>query len=152
MHVRAWRREHLDWYPQAGRERADPEYRRQQWAGWLADGNGPENYLASTGGVAAGAIRLGASQPPSEAGIGEFHALYVAPERWGRGIGTALVVFGEARLLELGFSRTIVWAYELNPRALSFYAGRGYERGEGADDPSGDPRVIGIPLRKQLSP
>ncbi len=148
--MRSWRREHLAWFPESGLQRGDLEYRRAQWAELLNDDSDLETYLGFVDGEAAGVLRLGVSAEPSEPGIGETHALYVVPEHWHRGVGTALIAFGEERLRELGFDRAIAWAYELNPRALDFYAGRGYERGESLTNPRGDHGLVEVPFLKRL--
>ena len=140
----------MDWYPDAGRHRADVDFRARQWRALLDDTTEHENYVGLADDTVVAVLRLGTSAAPSELGIGEIHALYVAPERWGRGVGSALIAFAEQRLRELGFDQAIVWAYERNGRALRFYEGCGYERGDALIDPSDDLGLIAVPFRKRL--
>jgi GNAT superfamily N-acetyltransferase len=54
-------------------------------------------------------------------GHGELCALYVDPDRWGRGIGVALASAARARLFDLGFRNAILWVLVGNVRAERFY-------------------------------
>src|ERR1044072_478559 len=54
----------------------------------------------------------------------EIRALYVAPDRFRRGIGSALI---EAAHEQLN-GDTALWVFEGNDRALAFYARHGYTR------------------------
>jgi ribosomal protein S18 acetylase RimI-like enzyme len=57
---------------------------------------------------------------------GELWAIYVRPDRWGMGIGRALIEAGEARLRELGHTSAVLWVFEDNPRARRFYEAAGW--------------------------
>jgi GNAT superfamily N-acetyltransferase len=52
---------------------------------------------------------------------GELCALYVDPEKWGRGIGLVLVSAARAHLLEAGFRSASLWVLAGNVRAERFY-------------------------------
>jgi GNAT superfamily N-acetyltransferase len=47
--------------------------------------------------------------------------IYVSPERWGTGVGRALMRAGEARLRTLGYKNVVLWVFKDNPRARRFY-------------------------------
>lgn len=58
--------------------------------------------------------------------VGELYSLYVDPEQWGQGHGTAL---HEAAMLELvrgGFASAALWVLEGNTRATRFYHAHGW--------------------------
>jgi GNAT superfamily N-acetyltransferase len=55
---------------------------------------------------------------------GEIPVLYVAPDRFGQGVGTQLLQAAHDALP----GGTALWVFEGNERALSFYARHGYER------------------------
>jgi GNAT superfamily N-acetyltransferase len=57
---------------------------------------------------------------------GELWAIYVRPDRWGTGVGRALIEAGEAELLELGHRSAVLWVFEDNPRARRFYEAAGW--------------------------
>jgi GNAT superfamily N-acetyltransferase len=66
-----------------------------------------------------GFVSVGASR--DDDAEGELYAIYVDPERWGTGVGRALMAAGEERLRELGYRDVILWVLEDNPRARRFY-------------------------------
>jgi len=57
---------------------------------------------------------------------GELYALYVLPEEWGTGIGTALHAAGLDALRSAGYEEAILWVLEDNPRARRFYEREGW--------------------------
>ena len=57
---------------------------------------------------------------------GELCALYVPPERWGCGIGVALVRAARNRLLLLGHRQAVLWVLLGNTRAERFYQRDGW--------------------------
>ena len=60
------------------------------------------------------------------AGWGEIWAIYVAPDWWGRGVGSALFADAIAELASRGMSKVMLWVLEGNTRALQFYQGNGF--------------------------
>lgn len=60
------------------------------------------------------------------AGWGEIWAIYVAPDWWGRGVGSALFADAMAELAARGMSKVMLWVLEGNTRALQFYQGNGF--------------------------
>jgi len=73
--------------------------------------------------------------PPVD-GLCHVGAVFVAPERWGEGLGGRLVdaVLSEAR--SRGYARAQLWTHADNERAQRLYEGRGFGRSgrEKADD------------------
>ncbi|MGH8979617.1 MAG: GNAT family N-acetyltransferase [Acidimicrobiales bacterium] len=69
-----------------------------------------------------GVVSWGLSHDAPERGLSplELASLYVAPERWGSGLGAALLE------LALGGSSAHLWVYEGNERAQSFYRKHGF--------------------------
>lgn len=65
--------------------------------------------------------------PPVE-GLCHISMVFVAPERWGRGIGGRLVdaLLAEARAR--GYDRAQLWTQADNPNAQRLYEGRGFLR------------------------
>jgi ribosomal protein S18 acetylase RimI-like enzyme len=54
-------------------------------------------------------------------GDGELFAIYVHPDNWCSGFGSALIEAGEQRLRELGHRDAHLWVLDDNPRARRFY-------------------------------
>lgn len=63
---------------------------------------------------------------PPVPGLCHISSVYVAPDRWGRGVGRLLVegILGEAR--RRGFATAQLWTQSDNARALRLYTGRGF--------------------------
>ena len=82
-----------------------------------------------------------ASSRPAE--VAFVQMVFVAPERWGKGIGCRLVaaVLGEAKAR--GFERAQLWAHAEDERARRLYEGRGFGRtGFRKAGDSGEPIVL----------
>ena len=71
---------------------------------------------------------------------GELYALYVHPERFGRGLGLALLRTVEA-WLDARFDRSELWVLEGNTRARRFYEAAGWREVE-----SNTKAVLGVEL------
>ena len=70
--------------------------------------------------------------PNEEEPVGEIYRFFVAPERWGEGVGQALMACALEQLRARGFSRAILWVHADNPRARRFYEAGGW-RPDGAE-------------------
>jgi GNAT superfamily N-acetyltransferase len=79
----------------------------------------------------------------------ELVAIYVDPERWGAGIGSALIEAAERETAGRGYEEMALWTFEQNEPALRFYRRRGWR-------PDGRQRVhelagaTAVRLRKRL--
>jgi ribosomal protein S18 acetylase RimI-like enzyme len=60
------------------------------------------------------------------AGEGELWALYVAPDAWGTGAGSALMADGMAFLRGRGLRHVVIWVLDGNARAVAFYQANGF--------------------------
>ena len=59
-------------------------------------------------------------------GAGVLTAIYVQPDRWGHGAGSALMRAALARLAELPYDEVILWTFKENGPALGFYERHGW--------------------------
>ncbi len=76
---------------------------------------------------------------PPVPGLCFVSLVYVAPHRWGAGVGGRLVdaVLTEAR--SQGYTRAQLWTHADNPRAQRLYEGRGFRRsGREKEDDRGE--------------
>ena len=64
--------------------------------------------------------------PSDEEPVGEVYRLFVLPERWGTGIGRALIERALDQLRAVGFSEATLWVHADNPRARRFYEAGGW--------------------------
>jgi GNAT superfamily N-acetyltransferase len=90
---------------------------------WLADPQpGWWVFVAEEAERVVGFASVGDSR--DERGKGELSAIYVLPEAWGFGAGSALMA---SALEELrGYSSATLWVLEDNPRARGFYEREGW--------------------------
>ena len=65
---------------------------------------------------------------------GELDSIYVLPEAWGSGAGTALMRAAIEALRELGDREAVLWVLDDNPRARRFYEREGWARDGGTKD------------------
>lgn len=81
--------------------------------------------------------------PDAEAETAEIAATYVDSDRWGAGIGTALLRGALAELRASGCEQATLWVLAENARALAFYRLFGFEPDghEGTHERSGLPTV-----------
>lgn len=139
VHVRAWQVAYAHVFPAAALAALDLPARAQRWRGILA---------AGTPVLVAGEPVAGfAALDP-----GELRALYVDPERWGGGLGRALLAAAEAALRGGGHAEATLWVLDANPRARRFYEVAGWR----ADGGSKRAVHLGVPVtelryRKRLA-
>jgi GNAT superfamily N-acetyltransferase len=67
-------------------------------------------------------------------GTGEIQAIYLAPEAWSRGLGSALLASAADDLRARGFRPLVLWVLEANDRGRRFYERAGW-RPDGARKP-----------------
>lgn len=95
-----------------------------------ADAEGACFLVADDDGVVgfanAGPSRDWASDPDDPDAF--FSRLYVAPERWGEGVGTELTAHVVRRLREAGHERVWLEVFDENDRGRTFYESLGFER------------------------
>jgi GNAT superfamily N-acetyltransferase len=121
VHVRTWQAAYEDVF---GAERlAGIGDRRAQWESWLADPRtGWSVFVADESGRLLGFASMGPSR--DEPGKGELFAIYVLPDAWGSGAGSALMASALEALR--GYSSATLWVLEDNPRARRFYEREGW--------------------------
>jgi ribosomal protein S18 acetylase RimI-like enzyme len=59
--------------------------------------------------------------------VSEIYAIYLLPDRWGKGFGAALMQEGLARLREQGYEAVSLWVLAGNKRAIRFYRQFGFK-------------------------
>lgn len=80
--------------------------------------------VAEDDGTLVGFASVGASR--DEDAEGELYAIYALPERWGTGVGTALMAAGVDALRTAGYRDAVLYVLEDNPRARRFYEREGW--------------------------
>lgn len=72
----------------------------------------------------SGFVRVGPVMDDGEVGL--IYLLYVVPEQWSRGVGTALMQAGMQDLRDLGMHEATLWVLRDNLRARRFYEHLGW--------------------------
>ena len=130
IHVAGWRAGYRGLLDDALLDSLSVEERAAGWERGLAGGS--RVLLGGDGQEVRGFVCFGPARDEDlPAGLGEVHALYVAPAAWGRGTGGALLDAALAELAADGCSGAVLWTLEGNARARGFYERRGW-RADGA--------------------
>ena len=123
VHMRTWQTAYEHVFGAERLARIDEERRRAQWEEWLTDPQpGRQVFVAEEGERAVGFASVGDNR--DEAGKGELFAIYVLPDAWGSGAGSALMAAALDALR--GYSSATLWVLEDNPRARRFYEREGW--------------------------
>lgn len=113
-----------DW-PRHGPQRAE---RIARWQDWLES---PDivTFVAEVGGVIVGFVTVRATRDADVDGrrVAEMPTLYVHPDHWRTGHGTALCDAALDEACRNGFQELTLWVVDLNAGARSFYAAYGFE-------------------------
>jgi len=102
---------------------------RARWSGWVASAKA---FVAVDDGEVVGVVLSGPD--PDAPNRGHLSRLYVAPERWGEGIGRRLYDTCLAHLRGRRFGDATLWVLEENTRARAWYERLGW-RPTGATKP-----------------
>ncbi|MDX2108652.1 MAG: GNAT family N-acetyltransferase [Verrucomicrobiota bacterium] len=136
IHIAAWKAAYAGYLTWEFLDSISMEQRTASWRQQLAGTSattlvftkkeGPEAVMC--GWVVYGRARDGDMDSTT---VGEVYAIYLAPERWHKGIGRQLLTAAEAGLRSAGFTYCVVWALSENTTARAFYPACGF-RADGA--------------------
>lgn len=115
--------------------------------------------VADLGRILAGFTGGGATRDDDlDASVGELYSLYVDPELWGRGHGSALHDAALGELVSRGYASAVLWVLEDNAHARGFYLARGWKpegaqrRFLGGEHAAPRPRAARGPPERRLNP
>lgn len=126
VHVRAWQVAYRSLLPDEFLDQLRAEDRAARYDFSHMDADKPFTQVAESEGTIAGFATTGPARDADCTGLGELLALYVAPERWGGGMGRELSQAARNRLLERGFVEAVLWMLDGNARADRFYRKDGW--------------------------
>ncbi len=115
LYVRSWQAGYKGLLPQYYLDLLSPERWKDSFAGL------PGSFVLTEGGVIAGHSCARPAADEKMPGWGEVYTLYVLPEYWGRGFGTALLDNSVRWLKNQGFDRIYLWRWDGNVRARRLY-------------------------------
>lgn len=120
LYVQSWQAGYKGLLPQFYLDLLSPE----RWQ--IAFTGQPGSFVLTEGGVIAGHSNARPAADEKMPGWGEVQTLYVLPEFWGRGFGTALLDNSVQWLKKQGFDRIYLWALDGNVRARRLYEKYGF--------------------------
>ncbi len=129
VHVRSWQAAYKGLFPDDYLDQLRPEDRASKYDFASLDPMKPRTLVAVEDGLIQGfattrlvpAETVTPSLKSNFTHFGELCALYVDPERWGCGMGVALVAAARAHLFSLGMQDAFLWILVGNLRAERFY-------------------------------
>jgi len=107
VHVRSWQVAYRTLLPDDYLAQLRPEDRAQTYDFASLDPLKPQTIVAVEEGLIHGFVTTAPAREPDLPDRGELCALYVDPEKWGPGIGLALVSAARASLFGLGFRNAL---------------------------------------------
>ena len=109
--------------------------------------------VAEVGQQVVGYLSAAASRDadPVDPAIGEIYALYVHPDHWRAGVGSALMTAALDTLRRQQFSRVALWVLANNDPAIRFYQAHGFQA-DGRDklEPRGNATLHEIAMARTL--
>jgi ribosomal protein S18 acetylase RimI-like enzyme len=147
--IEAWRVGYRGIVPDEDLARMSLDDREACWVEVLRD-PAARTLVAEIAGSVAGYCSVAAPSRDEDAGAhtAELAALYVSPDRWRTGLGSALLDAALAQLENSPWTEVTLWVFAANLRGRAFYAKQGFEAAdEAVNEHTGLPVVR---LRRRL--
>jgi ribosomal protein S18 acetylase RimI-like enzyme len=135
VHVRSWRAAYRGILADDLLDRLSVTEREGSWRALLS--NTEHHWLNlvaedGNGGLAGFcAVTTPSCDAKEDESLAEVSALYVDPDRWREGAGSAMLIAAFEKLKERGWREVVLWVLPENRRALAFYARYGFTIEEG---------------------
>ena len=142
VHVDSWRSAYRGLVPASILDGLDYDRRAVRFRESLA-AHTEETYLAEGDGEILGFLTVGPcrDEDVDREVTGEIWGIYLAPQHWRKGIGTALCLYGEQLLRSRGYRQAVLWVFAGNDQARRFYEAMGF-----AADGASKMHDVGAPL------
>ncbi|MGM0555239.1 MAG: N-acetyltransferase family protein [Myxococcota bacterium] len=132
LEVRSWRAVYGSIFPASELRKLSVERRAISWARQIDHpGYQSVSLVADTGDGVVGFLQCGPARGPQAGGNGEIYSIYVDPEHWGAGVGTALMDIA-FDFLAARFDQAVLWVVRENESARRFYKARGFHADQGS--------------------
>lgn len=128
IHVLAWQVGYRGLLPDSLLDSLAAADRLPRWRVRLAE-TATRVLVAELDGQTAGWLVIGPQRDEDldRQRVGEIYAVYIHPDFWRRGCGTALLTRAKAELCARGFSEATLWVLRDNVRAIRFYEAQGFQ-------------------------
>jgi RimJ/RimL family protein N-acetyltransferase len=126
VHIQSWQVAYRGIVPDAYLDGLDVAARAARYDFDTTALGAPETWIAVDGDDIFGFVTVSPSRDEELLGLGEVRAIYVAPDRWRSGAGSALLAQAEALLRDAEFNDAYLWVLEDNSRARRFYERAGW--------------------------
>jgi GNAT superfamily N-acetyltransferase len=139
VNVLAWQKAYRGILPDSYLDNlgADRSERVARWRSMLVDPDPPGRVtwvVADESDRAIGYVVVGPSRDEgSRPEEGELWAIYVRPSEWRTGTGTILIGAAVEQLSRAGYTEALLWVFEANRRARSFYEHHGWRHDGGSE-------------------
>ena len=138
VHTDAWRWAYDGLLDPSLLARRDAGRSATMWQRIIAEGTHTV-LVAERDGAVVGFAGCGAARDEDVPGAGELYAIYIDPEVYRTGVGSALMTRVLEELAAAGYADAIVWVLEGNHRGRRFYEDWGWQPdGATKDEPNGD--------------
>lgn len=126
VHVRAWQAGYRHLLPDSYLAQLRPEQRASRYDFANTDAYRPKTLVALEGQAICGFVTTTPSRDADGHDCGELCALYVDPDYWRRGLGSALLCTARLRLAERGYRHATLWLLDGNHGGARLYAADGW--------------------------
>ncbi|WP_414621685.1 N-acetyltransferase family protein [Calothrix sp. CCY 0018] len=122
IHVTAWQVAYKGLIPQSYLDKLSIAKREQSWSNILTDSK-THTVVQEINGAVVGFANFGHSrdQDRDSSVTGEITSIYINPEYWRKGLGTALFEFIFKEIKNREFTEVTLWVIDTNQTACSFY-------------------------------
>ncbi len=125
IHIDAWRAAYQNIVPQKHLDSLSVDDRTKSWQNQITEAVFSVLVLEVENKI-VGWIAFGQNRDKENGH--EISAIYVAPQFWGKGIGTILLKKAEEILLSMELGDIILWVLEKNTSSIKFYQKMGFEK------------------------
>lgn len=126
VHVATWRVAYRDLLPEDEIRAISVEQRRGFWKSALSRPNAGKIDVAEDDSGIIAFCSYGPTRDKDADGAAEIYAIYVHPDKWGRGAGRLLCERALRAAVERGHNALTLWVVKGNERACRFYERVGF--------------------------
>ncbi len=151
VHLDAWRWAYEGLLDPSLLARRNVDSTTAMWQRTMAEGTHVV-LVAERDGDVVGFAGCGPSRDDNAVGAGELFVMYIDPDAYRTGVGSALMARVLEELVAAGFDEAVVWVLESNQLGRRFYERWGWQTdGATKDEPNGDaPPLLDLRYRRRL--